>query len=50
MLIDSLNEVPDVTALKAALHTFLTRDANNVVVLASQLDLLERPDVLRYRL
>jgi NACHT domain len=49
-LIDSLNEVQDVTALKNILHMFLNQDAYNWVVMVSQLDLLGRSDMLRYRL
>jgi hypothetical protein len=50
LLLDSLNEVPDVTALKNALHTFLQRDAHNWILVASQLDLLERQDMGVYYL
>jgi len=50
VLIDSLNEVHNETALAQMLHTFLNRDARNRIILASQTDPLERNDILLYKL
>ena len=50
ILLDSLNEVPDITVLKDALNAFLHRDAHNWILVASQLDLLERQDMRVYSL
>lgn len=44
LLVDSLNEIDEAT-LKPELHAFLTRDAGNWIVLASQDDFLQRDDV-----
>jgi streptogramin lyase len=44
LLLDSANEVSG-DSLRDALDEFLTRDANNWVIVASQQDLLRRPDV-----
>ena len=50
ILLDALNEVPDITVLKNALNAFLHRDAHNWILVASQLDLLERQDMRVYSL
>ena len=50
ILLDALNEVPDITVLKTALNAFLHRDAHNWILVASQLDLLERQDMRVYSL
>jgi hypothetical protein len=49
LLIDSLNELADWKDA-AAFHPFFNRDAANYAIVASQVDLLERPDFATYRL
>ena len=47
IIVDSLNECPQATA---ALTSFLNADASNCVLIASQTDVLQHPDVKHYRL
>jgi ligand-binding sensor domain-containing protein len=49
ILVDSLNEV-DSKVIKNELQAFLNRDFHNRIVMASQLDLLERRDVQVFQL
>ena len=49
LLIDSLNELADRAAAEA-FHPFLNRDAGNFLIMASQVDLLQRQDFVAYRL
>ena len=44
LLIDSINEAPS-EAVATAFHPFLNRDADNAVIMASQVDVLERADM-----
>jgi ligand-binding sensor domain-containing protein len=44
ILVDSLNELPD-TGDARVFHTFLNQDARNFVLVASQVDLIRRPDL-----
>ena len=47
VLVDSLNECPKADK---ALTSFLNADANNIVVVASQIDTIQHPDMRSYRL
>jgi ligand-binding sensor domain-containing protein len=49
LLIDSVNEAPS-EAVAAAFHPFLNRHAGNAVIMASQVDVLERPDMPAFNL
>jgi hypothetical protein len=49
LLVDSLNEIPE-QQVRDAFHPFLNRDANNEILIASQIDVLERPDLPVYLL
>jgi ligand-binding sensor domain-containing protein len=49
LLIDSINEAPS-EAVAAAFHPFLNRSADNAVIMASQVDVLERSDMPAFNL
>jgi len=49
LLIDSVNEAP-AQAVAAAFHPFLNRDTDNAVIMASQVDVLERADMPAFNL
>ncbi|HJT15524.1 MAG TPA: hypothetical protein VJ790_23075, partial [Dongiaceae bacterium] len=49
LLIDSVNEAPS-EAVAAAFHPFLNRDTDNAVIMASQVDVLERADLPAFNL
>ncbi len=49
ILVDSLNELPN-PADAQLFHTFFNRDAHNLTLIASQLDLIRRDDMRRFNL